>query len=376
MQRSQTDNGRKGQRGAGSVALAVGLAAVLVAACSAAATPVPTAAPTKAPSAAPTAAATAKPTAQPPELTKVTVPQFAVSPLMLPTWIAIDKGLFAKYGISVEIPNVPSSQMLAGYLSGVFSFGAIGGYNPPNILAAGKKVQYYGNNYAYHLYDFMVQPEINSMKDLEGKAIAITGLGGAPHGASLALLKKEGADATKVTFVKTGGLGDILAALVAKQVQGGAFGPPQTLSAAKAGLKTLVKMGPLKIAFPTVIIAGDPDWVTKNPNTAKAYLRGFIEGVAMLLGDKAAAQAVLVSRMSLDAKDTALLDASWAYAADNVARPRDMATITAENTQSVVETYVGEGKFDIANAKRTRDILGEIAAEGFFDYLDATYKFK
>ena len=372
MQLCQTDNGRKGQRGAGSVALAVGLAAVLIVACSAAATPVPTAAPT----AAPTVAPTAKPTAQPPELTKMTVPQFAVSPLMLPMWIAIDQGLFAKYGITVDIPNVASSQMLAGYLSGTFSFGAIGGYNPPNILAAGKKVEYYGNNLPYHLYDFMVQPEINSMKDLQGKVIGITGLGGAPHGAALALLKKEGADATKVTFLKSGSLSDILAALIAKQVQGGAFGPPQTLAATKAGLKTLVKLGPLKIAFPTVIIAGDPDWVAKNPNTAKAYLRGFMEAVALLIGDKATAQKVLVARMSLDAKDTALLDASWAYAADNVTRPRDMATITAEHTQSVVDTYLGDGKFDIANAKRTRDIIGEIAAEGFFDYLDATYKFK
>lgn len=361
----------------GSVATAMGLVTILVAACAGAATPAPTAAPTAAASTAASAGPTAKTTPRPPEITKITVPQFAVSPLMLPTWIAIDKGLFAKYGLTVDIPNVPSSQMLAGYLSGTFKFGAIGGYNPPNILAAGSKVEYYGNNYNYHLYDFLVNKSINSMKDLEGKVVAITGLGGAPHGAALSLLKKDGADATKVTFLKTGGLGDILAALTAGQAQGGAFGPPQTLVAAKdPNLKTLVKMSSLKIPFPTVIIAGDPDWVKGYENTAKAYLRGFMEGVAMLISDKATAQAVLVSRMSLDAKDTALLDASWAYAADNAARPRDMGTITPENTQSLTDTYVGEGKFDITKAARTRDLIGELAAEGFLDYLDATYKLK
>jgi NitT/TauT family transport system substrate-binding protein len=353
----------------------VAMIALLVAACGAAATPTPTQAPTAAPTAAASAAATAKPTPAPPELTKVTVPQFAVSPLMAPTWIAIDKGLFTKYGISVEIPNVPSSEMLAGYLSGTFSFGAIGGYNPPNILAAGRKVQVWGNNYAYHLYDFFVQPEINSMKDLEGKTIAITGLGGAPHGAALALLKRENADASKVTFLKTNGLGAILAALVAKQAQGGAFGPPQTLQAAAAGLKDLVKMGPLKIPYPTVVIAGDPDWVDKYPNTAKAYLRGFMEGVAMLIGDKKTAEEVLATRLNIDpAKDQAVIDASYAYAADNVARPADMGNVTAANLQSITETYIGTGTFDINQAKATRDIFGELKSEGFLDYLNSTYK--
>jgi NitT/TauT family transport system substrate-binding protein len=335
---------------------------------------VPTKAPTAAPSSAASAAATAKPTNAPPELKTVTVPQFAVSPLMLPTWIAIDEGLFAKQGITVEIPNVASSQMLAGYLSGTFSFGAIGGYNPPNILAAGRKVEVYGNNYGYHLYDFFVQPEINALSELVGKTVAITGLGGAPHAASLTLLKSVGVDTAKVTFLRTGGLNEILAALTSKQVQGGAFGPPQSVNALKAGLKRIAKMGPMRLPYPTVIIGGDPDWVNKNPNTAKAYLRGFIEGVAVLIADKATANKVLAKRMNLDINDTGLMDASYAYAADNVTRPREMNKVTAANMTSVAETYVGEGKFDINNAKMTRDIIGELEKDGFFDELDAKYK--
>ena len=35
-----------------------------------------------------------------------------------------------------------------------------------------------------------------------------------------------------------------------------------------------------------------------------------------------------------------------------------------------------KGKFDITKAARTRDLIGELAAEGFLDYLDATYKLK
>jgi len=355
--------------------LAIGVAALLVAACAAAATPTPTKAPTAAPTAAASGAATAAATLAPPELKTVTVPQFAVSPLMLPTWIAIDQGLFAKQGITVEIPNVPSSQMLAGYLSGTFSFGAIGGYNPPNILAAGRKVEVYGNNYAYHLYDFFVQPEINDLKELEGKIVAITGTGGAPHAASLTLLKNARADTTKVTFLRTGGLGEILAALTSKQVQGGAFGPPQSVTALKAGLKRIVQMGPMHLPYPTVVIAGDPDWLTKYPNTAKAYLRGFIEGVAILIADKATTVKVLASRMTLDAtKDAEAIDAGYAYAADNVTRPRDMSTITIANLASIADTYVGTGTFDINLAKRNRDIIGELATEGFFDQLDKLYK--
>jgi ABC-type nitrate/sulfonate/bicarbonate transport system substrate-binding protein len=350
------------------------LVAILVAACGAAATPVPTQAPTAAPTTAATAAPTVKPSPAPPELKTVTVPQFAVSPLMLPTWIAIDKGLFAKQGITVEIPNVPSSQMLAGYLSGTFAFGAIGGYNPPNILAAGRKVEMYGNNYAYHLYDFFVQPETNNLKELEGKTVAITGTGGAPHAASLTLLKNNGVDTSKVTFLRTGGLNEILAALTSKQVQGGAFGPPQSVQALKAGLKRIAQMGPMRLPYPTVIIAGDPDWVNKYPNTAKAYLRGFIEGVAVLIADKTTATQVLAQRMNLNINDTELMDASYAYGADNVTRPREMNKVTDANLQSVAETYVGEGKFDINQARMTRDIIGELDKEGFFDELYAKYK--
>ncbi len=344
--------------------------------------PAPTAAPA-APTTAPAAAAP-KPTGgsgpsyAPPELKTITVPQFANSALMLPTWIALEQGFFKKYGLeTVDIPNVPSTKMLPTYISGEFNFGATGGYNIPNILAAGRKVNLYGMNYDHHAYDFYVLPSINSLKDLEGKAVGISEPGGAPHAAALALLKKEGVDTSKVTFLAMGNVSDILTGLIAGQIAGGAFGPPQTVLAQQKGLKRLAVMGPMNLLYPTVVIAGNPDWVEKNPNTAKAYVRGFSEGLAVLLSDKETSIKVLAKRMNMDAaKDAASLEAGYVYAVEAARPPRQMGSVTPAQLQSVADTYQGDGKFDIQQAKATRDLFGEIEKEGFYDELYQKYRLK
>ncbi len=77
----------------------------------------------------------------------------------------------------------------------------------------------------------VVRPEVNSVKDLKGKVIAVAGMAGAHHGTTRAILRQHGLDPDKDVVFKVVGIGSRLPALLTRSMDGGlldygeAFGP-------------------------------------------------------------------------------------------------------------------------------------------------------
>ena len=65
------------------------------------------------------------------------------------------------------------------------------------------------------------RPEIESLKDLEGRTVGTGSLGALLHSITVALLRKNNVDPTKVTFVNVGSSADVFRAVVAKVVDAG-----------------------------------------------------------------------------------------------------------------------------------------------------------
>jgi NitT/TauT family transport system substrate-binding protein len=80
--------------------------------------------------------------------------------------------------------------------------------------------------------------QIQSIKDLEGKTVAVSGLGNADHALTLYLLKQANADASKVKFATLGV--NLLEALRQGQVDAGLVQEPALTLLQKSGARVLV----------------------------------------------------------------------------------------------------------------------------------------
>src|SRR6266436_6096170 len=80
--------------------------------------------------------------------------------------------------------------------------------------------------------------QIRALKDLEGKTVAVSGLGNADHALTLFLLKEAGADAGKVQFATMGV--NLLEALRQGQIDAGLVQEPALTLLSKSGARVLV----------------------------------------------------------------------------------------------------------------------------------------
>ena len=80
--------------------------------------------------------------------------------------------------------------------------------------------------------------QIRSIKDLEGKTVAVSGLGNADHALALYLLKEAGADAGKVQFATMGV--NLLEALRQGQIDAGLVQEPALTLLVKSGARVMV----------------------------------------------------------------------------------------------------------------------------------------
>ena len=109
----------------------------------------------------------------------VRITQSTVGPDALPYWIAHDKGFFRKYGIDAEIIYVRSgNNQVAALLSGNAQFANLGG--APVIAAAprGAGLKFVAMTRQDLERAIVVRPEIKEAKDLRGKSVGVTNLGG------------------------------------------------------------------------------------------------------------------------------------------------------------------------------------------------------
>jgi NitT/TauT family transport system substrate-binding protein len=346
---------------------------VLLAACGAQpATPRPpdsaaapgSAAPAGAAPAAPAGAATPAPQAQ-----KVMISYSSVAGSFVPLWLAADQGLFAKYGLDGEVTFISSgTTSMQSLIAGDVQFILTSGAEPAAAYVAGAPVQVViAWDYALPTV-FIVVPSITRPEQLRGQALGITRFGGLPHVAARLALKHWGLDPTNdVQYLQLGGTPEIVAAMQAGAVVGGAMTPPTNMPARKLGFRELGDLGQMGIPYQGDVVAGLQPYLAANPEVARRLMRALLEGVKLALLDDAATLASLAKYTRLD--DVEMLSETLPYLRRVMRRD---GYPTMEGLQSLLD--------DIAESDaRARDVrpeqlvdttaLDEVLREGFLKQL-------
>jgi NitT/TauT family transport system substrate-binding protein len=203
---------------------------------------------------------------------------------LLPLWIAQDKGLFTKQGLTSEIITFQGgTQTIQALLSGGVAFAATSTDTGANAKLRGAELVGIAEWVNSFPYMFITAKEIDKPEKLKGKKIAISRFGGAAHYAVKLVLMRMGIDPDKdVQIIQVGDESLRLTAIRQGVVDATVLTPPSNLTARNLGFNVMTSLQEAGIhySFDTVFVSHD--YATKNRATVLSFLRGFVDGIATM----------------------------------------------------------------------------------------------
>ncbi|MBI2955511.1 MAG: ABC transporter substrate-binding protein [Chloroflexi bacterium] len=226
---------------------------------------------------------------------KLTVSYSALAGAQSPLWITKEKGLFAKYGVDVDLQYIASAPvttqaMIAGDLG--VAMGGAGSAVDAGLAGADLVTIAATNNVL--AYTFFGQPNIQRIEDLKGKTVAVIKFGSPIDFAARYTLNKYGLEPEKdVALVQVEGTPETMGAMKAGAVHGTLTGPPNSLTLRKLGMRELLNIADLNIPYPTGVLLASKKFLANNRGTVTSFMQAFVEGIAVAKKDKAYAMQVI-----------------------------------------------------------------------------------
>ncbi len=221
----------------------------------------------------------------------------------LPIYLGAKRGVFQRYGLTVEVIATRNEQMnmqalmsdsvqfLTSSSTGLFYLGKQG------LDAVG--VASWNNASPYSLGSRF---KIKALKELKGKKIASSGAGGRADAFINFMLTKAGLNPkTDVQILPLSGGSPVrLAAVVSGNLDATLISSLQGRHAEKLGLTVL----PIPLEYIWGINLTRRSYLTKNRETVKNYLRGLADSVRLMMADKESTLAVMAQVLKIDDRDS------------------------------------------------------------------------
>jgi NitT/TauT family transport system substrate-binding protein len=250
------------------------------------------------------------------------------------TWVAQEEGLFRKNGLDVELVHIPStSRAIQVMLAGELNYSYMDGRNSVTAALKGTDVVILAGVANRLVFSFMARPEIKAFNDLRGKKIGITRLGSSTHSVTLWVMNKVGVKPEEYQMLQLVDVPNILAALMAGQIDAGALSPPTNFRARKAGLTELMDVTKEGPEYVSVAIGSTRSFIKANEEMTRRFMRSYSEGVQFLKANKAAGIRAIQKYARI--KDPDILDATYGEA-------RAYIETVPYVTRKGLETIIGE----------------------------------
>src|SRR5918996_339040 len=298
------------------------------------------------------------------KIINVAVP--AVSLLQSPLFVAIDAGAFKKYGMEVRY-IVTGARTIQALVSGSVQFAqGVSSRTVPAAVLAGADAVLIANFSDKLVFTMHGAPEINSLQDLKGKVVGVSGIGGSTDFATRLALREAGLIPDKDVAIRgVGGVPETVAALKAKVVQAGTLSPPSSFVAQKAGFKLLFDMSSLGVDYVSSGLGVRKASITSDRQQVKQFLMAMIEGAKILTKDEEFALRVLTKHTRIS--DREVLKQSYNYLRPYFLKVPYPSLSAIKDTLDVLAREIPKAKD--ADPKEFVDnaILQEIEASGYIE---------
>jgi ABC-type nitrate/sulfonate/bicarbonate transport system substrate-binding protein len=200
-----------------------------------------------------------------------------------PMWVAVDRGLFKKYGLDVNMIQVRNGQVsLSALMSGdVQAFWAAAS-SVLSGVSGGAKIGCVGSPFNRIARELIVGKEINSIEGLREKTFGVQSIGGGFWLQTMIVLDRLGVDPDK-NGLKMRVIGDeptILQALLTANIDAAVMTFASAAVAKKAGLRSLANTTELRVPYQGASLCTRSDRVSNSPGLMMRLAKGMIEGVA------------------------------------------------------------------------------------------------
>lgn len=221
-----------------------------------------------------------------PEKTRLIVATAGSGTTSLPLLVALESGYFAKRGLDVSVNVVGATVAVQGVISGTIDIYQ-GGTAAIAANLAGADIIYVAAPVDRNSLILFGQKEITSFENLRGRTIATTFPGAFGEIAVRMSARKQGMETGKdIKLLFHRSPAEALQTFLAGNADALVISPPQSEVAKQKGYPVIVdyfKEG-LKITGPGTAVMRD--FARKHPNTIKAYLMSYLDGLKKTLEDE------------------------------------------------------------------------------------------
>jgi NitT/TauT family transport system substrate-binding protein len=199
-------------------------------------------------------------------------------------WIAYEHGLFKKHNLDVQLIYIGgSTRSTQALVSGDIKVTAGGGFAAVSANLAGSDVVMIEGLVQTFPFALLAVPEVKQPKDLIGKSVGISAIGGSADIAARYLLEKLSLKPVKEVAMRVipGSYPDRIAAMEKRIVYAIPPDPTFVPAAQRMGAHILIDMLSLErpYQYPNIIVVTTRSYIRSNPNEVRGAVRALIEGI-------------------------------------------------------------------------------------------------
>lgn len=289
---------------------------------------------------------------------------------MTPVWLALEQGIFQKYGLNVQLQFAESSTAVAGLISGNAQLMINDGASTISAIAQGGDIEIIGYIDKTNPYAIVSRPEITQPEQLRGAKIALLKPGDTTDiSARIALTPLGIIVGQDVTAISIGNSPSRLAALLTGQVDAALLSEAFIDEAHSQGMNVLISLRDQKIPYVASALIVSKAFAQANPNTIVAYFKGVTEGVKFFSdpANKDQSMAAIAKYMNADPSSSQVSDAYTFYHAslahDAYPDPEGVQTVLSAMKQIDPATY---GNLSVEQVTDT-SYASQLRTDGFLD---------
>ena len=235
-------------------------------------------------------------------LTRIAIGYATISGASAVLWTAQDEKLLAKNGIEADLVFMPGSPtLIAAINSGSLAVGYTGGTATLGAAAGGVDFRILEASHGRVMHDLVVKPEIKEPKDLRGKRIGVTSIGGTGWMAGMLAFEQLGLNPDKDKLIVSG-FGDmriVSQALESGTIDGGLVSGNYTAQFRRLGFSTLGELERIPLLGSSVVVK--QSFTQSQPELLRNLIKALVEAHAFVLSPakKQAVLKILTKRLNI-----------------------------------------------------------------------------
>ena len=215
------------------------------------------------------------------------------------SFIAKDRAFYAKNGLNAELVQVRPGVAIAALLSGDADYAEVLG-SAIRSAAKGAPVRAVSTSVRAPFFSLVVHPDIKSVRDLKGRVIGVTSLGGTNQISTRLLLQHFGIDPDReVKMLAIGEEKFMYEALKVRRVDAIMVAPPFSVLLKREGFPLLAHTAQL-VSIPFVGLSATMEKIRQNRSQVKRVLKAEVEALRYLRDNPAGSAEVIRKRFAMD----------------------------------------------------------------------------